>query len=576
MPSFLTPWWQRNSGVLERERQSFDNAGMEVKFDETARPGQMVAHVIYQAIEREIHLDVIYPPLYPQFRPDISAGGEKFDIHQNPVDKRLCMTGNRSSEWYQFETAAELIEKRMPELLSDNDNEVGYRDGQAAPISNFFHYSPNSAIIVDGAWTLPGGVFDATVKAHIVFRNDSFDYVRGTVSDIRRRKNRTILRKMDDRQGHRLQHIAIRCPLLVVQTLALIDAPNEQLQSLCVMHPVAAERNWVHLENKYGNLTVCMFGISFNEEVAPGRTGLGYQFFLIVKTGSGEKIHRIRAQRGGRDDIGTRVPQVQGLRHKTITLNGAGAIGSPAVLEFARNGVDHLLINDSDYFDIATSPRWALGLPSVGGAKSAELMDYISAHFPRTKVTALGLHIGSADIGVDFKKYMDAMTKLFDHTNIIVDFSAEIGVQNFLHHVAMEIDVPFVFASATNGAEGGLVGRFMPGSCHGCWYCLQCALQAEENDLVQYISAPNIKDDGDAFPAGCTHPTFTGAGFDLQEVSLQAVRMTTQSLLEDNADSIVARLSFAGKSRIPVWEEIEVMPRPECATCRGKTAISAS
>ena len=164
------------------------------------------------------------------------------------------------------------------------------------------------------------------------------------------------------------------------------------------------------------------------------------------------------------------------------------------------------------------------------------------------------------------------MTDLLEGTGAIVDFSAEIGVQNFLQGVANELEVPFIFASATNGAAGGLVGRFMPGSHHGCWYCLQCALHADAEDSVQHIPSPEIKDDGDVFPAGCTHPTFTGAGFDLQEVTMHAVRMTTQALLDDNADSLIARLGFSGKSRTPVWEEFEVIPRAECAICSGKIA----
>ena len=53
---------------------------------------------------------------------------------------------------------------------------------------------------------------------------------------------------------------------------------------------------------------------------------------------------------------------------------------------------------------------------------------------------------------------------------------------------------------------------------------------------------------------------------------MHAVRMTTQALLDDNADSLIARLGFSGKSRTPVWEEFEVIPRAECAICSGKIA----
>lgn len=573
MPSFQTPWWQRFPDVLERERQGFVVSGMEAEFDTSVRIGQMVARTVYRVGEREIRLDVIYPPEFPYFRPEIIAEGESFSIHQGLIDKKLCMTGSRSGEWYQFKTAAALIQERMPDLLSDNDNKIEHLDDQAAPVSSFFQYTHKSAIIVDGDWYLPNGVFDATVKASVSLKDTGFDFIRGVVSEIRRRKDRSILRRMDERQGHNILPVKLSCPIIVGQSPALLNDPKEQVQALSAIFPVAAQRPWVELANEYGKFSACMFGISFKEEVKPGVKGQGYQFFFIIKTRNGEEIHRIRAMRGGLNDIGTRVPQVRGLRHKTITLNGAGAIGSPAALEFARNGVGHLRINDPDYFDIATSPRWALGFPSTGGVKSVELLSFISVHHPRTAVSATGVCIGMADHGDSLEAYNKMMASMFGDTNIIVDMSAEIAVQNFLHDLSMEHGVPFVFASATSGAEGGLVGRFMPGSRKGCWYCMQCALHAEEGDPTQKIPPPDISDDGAAFPAGCTHPTFSGAGFDLQEVSLQTVRMTTQALLDDNTDSIVARLGFTGKSRIPTWEEFEIVPRPECAACSGKLAL---
>ncbi len=572
MLSFHTPWWQRFPDVLERERQGFADAGMEFELDDTARPGQLVVHVVYKFNERVLHLDVVYPHLFPYFRPEISADGDTFEIHQNPLDKRLCMTGDRSAEWYDFETAADLIDRRMPELLADNDNKVGYREGQAAPVSGFFHYLPQSTVIVDGTWTLPSGTFDAKVKANIAFNIHTIEFFRGTVSEIRRRKSRTTFRKMDNQQGHKAQPVELSCPIIVVPELNLINDAKKQLQALSVMHPAASERHWIDL----GNSSICVLGVSFKEEITPGEVGQGFQFFLIVKTATDEDVFRVRAQRGGITDIGTRVPQVQGLKKKVITLNGVGALGSPAALEFARNGAKHLLINDRDYFDIATSPRWVFGLPAAGGIKTFELKKHIDLHYPRTDVSAFSIHIGFADIGQGFKVYIDAMTQLFEHTNAIVDFSAEIGVQNFLHGFSVDLGVPFIFASATTGGEGGLVARFMPGSHHGCWYCLQCALHSDEDDPVQHIPPPAMSDDGTAFPAGCTHPTFTGVSFDLQEVTLQTVRMTTQALLDKNADSLVARLGFSGKSRIPVWEEFEVVPRPECRTCNSRKMEAAS
>jgi hypothetical protein len=60
---------------------------------------------------------------------------------------------------------------------------------------------------------------------------------------------------------------------------------------------------------------------------------------------------------------------------------------------------------------------------------------------------------------------------------------------------------------------------------------------------------------GTVLPVGCNQPTFTGGGFDLQEVSLQVVRTVLSLVDDDDRDWDMAVLSHRkGKRRIlPDW-----------------------
>ncbi|MER9533874.1 hypothetical protein NKI89_29360 [Mesorhizobium sp. M0309] len=71
-------------------------------------------------------------------------------------------------------------------------------------------------------------------------------------------------------------------------------------------------------------------------------------------------------------------------------------------------------------------------------------------------------------------------------------------------------------------------------------------------------------------PAGCSERTFTGAAYDLQELSLQAVRLAIDTL-SGKADegSVVQTLSFVDDERAPCPPSWRVDPLPIHRDCWG-------
>jgi hypothetical protein len=72
-------------------------------------------------------------------------------------------------------------------------------------------------------------------------------------------------------------------------------------------------------------------------------------------------------------------------------------------------------------------------------------------------------------------------------------------------------------------------------------------------------------------PAGCSERTFTGASYDLQELSLHAARVAVGFLTEGigRDSSTIYTLGFqeADGVKIPTWRVDQLRPHAQC-TCR--------
>ena len=92
------------------------------------------------------------------------------------------------------------------------------------------------------------------------------------------------------------------------------------------------------------------------------------------------------------------------------------------------------------------------------------------------------------------------------------------------------------------------------------------------------IPTPPLDRSGRVQPAGCASPTFTGAGFDLGQVALGAVRLTVQTLSSRTGlypaadyDVMVCSLREAdGRVIAPRWGTFALRRHPSCLRCHGR------
>lgn len=277
------------------------------------------------------------------------------------------------------------------------------------------------------------------------------------------------------------------------------------------------------------------------------------------RPGAAPKGAVIPVLRAGRSDLGARVPAIAAFAGRKVTIVGVGALGAPIAIELARNGVGRLTLVDFDVVEPGNSVRWPLGAPAWGKPKVSVLKEYIEAHFPGCHVEPRPHALGMNSNPTDDEMLADVLAD----TDLLIDASASHGVNRLLWDRTQRRDVPMIQLGATPEVRGGTVVHYSVGG--PCVLCLQRAR------IAGAVDEPSGKDvDGWVQPAGCGERTFVGADYDLQELSLQAIRQAVAVVSGSLGASVVDTLDLAtdgDRSSPPVWRRQTLNRSPEC-NCR--------
>lgn len=289
------------------------------------------------------------------------------------------------------------------------------------------------------------------------------------------------------------------------------------------------------------------------------------------QSGKNRDTHNLffaRAERAGREDLTSRIPELSQLCKKTVTVVGLGCLGAPSVLEFARCGVGEIRIIDFDIVEAGTIVRWPFGLTAVGKYKTDVISDFINKNYPYTKVVPFNHRIGD----VNPAERLDVIGSALDNTDLVFDATAEIGLQHLLSDFAAERSIPYIGISATFGNWGGMLFRIRPLVTEGCWVCFMHYLE----DRV--IPTPVADPSGPFQPIGCADPTFTGSSFDSGIICLSGIRLAVSTLtaqqekgypLFDWDVAIVNLRDEKGNAIVPTWRTYSLKKHPSCSCSKG-------
>jgi hypothetical protein len=323
--------------------------------------------------------------------------------------------------------------------------------------------------------------------------------------------------------------------------------------------PVLGQPSWTRVAD--GEVSIA--GIVFEEEVRRDEFEDAWLFLVTLRNGG---AYVSAGQRLSEADLGERIPRLAPLRDKTVALTGCGALGAPIALELSRAQLGRLRLLEYDQVEVGNIVRWSNGLTAVGHEKLNVLTGLIGADYPYTAVEPFARPLGEARIAVSDEPEFEMLERLLAGSDVLVEATAELGIQHLLSTLADERKIPQVYAWATEGAFGGAVARIVPGGS-GCWLCLQRALDDGT------IRTPPREQQGTVQPRGCATRTFTGANFDLLPIVAQATRVTAGLLAGDHSGDDVMVLALVDRDGTPLaaprWETFPLPPQPECSQCGG-------
>lgn len=568
----LRPWWQRWPERLDYEIEALRAAGIPFDIDEGARAVGAIRLNLRPTVEGEqLNLVAVFPDLYPYVRFEVLAPDLTLEHHQNPLAKNLCLIGRSTSNWNVTDTVAGFIKDRLSLVLkaarAGNPHEVGsIEEHQGEPVSNYYPYEPNAMVMVDSSWSLPT---TCTQGELVIGLPDQVGPVlRGVALEILG-SGGTLLASADPALLP-LYPRRIRGRWFRAQKPAPTADPRRFLEGHAREHKKIQRPTWRPLVNSW---RVDVVGVLFPEEVRYREIGDGWIFVVQVeesKPGQGARhaIYFARAGRVGRADMTSRVPELTQLTNRRVVVIGLGGIGAPSAIEFARCGVGELRVLDRDVIEPGTIVRWPLGIAAAGLTKAAAIKQFVSTHYPYTNVIAHQHFIGNAmgTSGQDLK----ILDELLDNVDLVYDATAELGLQHLFSDLAAERSVPYICASTTTGAWGGLIARIRAGKTEGCWNCLQWHL------MESAIPTPPNDPSGLVQPKGCGDPTFTGAGYDVSEIALAGVRLAVATLCRGQSGGypdfewdvgVLALRDIDGRAIASRWNTFSLSRHPKC-TCR--------
>ena len=577
----MQPWHERHPERLAEERQALLAFGATVHAVADESDDGLIRWIVSIPVSSlglpdghplpdPLRLNVVFPDSFPYMRPEV-ATLDPFLLqrHHHPFGRNLCLLPRRTFYWDSDTLLANHLREQLPLLVAraagaENPAILEMEGEQAEPYTDYYEYLQPAAVFVPteiDVYEFPErGVLQVSAPRgidggiQVVVRG--VETPTGAISpDLPESLGRQFPKK------GRVPFVRLADPL---------DAPNGQhgLARLAeIGKPLKLARV---LSTKKGELK--LGAVLFPEEsVAGGTTGW---LFIARWRSSGhrrkraapEKAHYVRAQRIGRTALLARKSGLSELGSKTIALVGLGALGAPIALGLARAGAGLLRLLDRDVVDAGTVMRWPLGFPSVGHSKTDVLKHIIEAHYPYTSVTAVQRRLGSTFS--DGEPEHLVLGQFLEGADILVDAAAEWGVSHLLADLAREFRIPYARVFATAGAWGGEVSIIHPES-DACWGCVY---EAQKDGLMMFPStAPSHE--GEVQPTGCPDPTFTGAGFELDPISSEAVRMVVSSLLGPDGGSYpalpwqVAVLSLRdeeGRLIPPTWHTYPLKRHPRC------------
>lgn len=531
------------------------DAGYCFTLDETSKAaGQIILTVKFPLNGVDHPLTVVFPDFYPQLPFEIFGKSLPPGRHICPNSGLLCLIQNPQTSWQIGDTLAKMLSKQVNDIINahldpleaDEAKEGTQRSGQ-------YSYTLDSILLTQN-WDIPAQHSYGKLLIGLESRLVAGQPIRGAVIEVQDSDGKLIA-KLDETLANRYRE-KIRG-----RWVRLTNPPDfsgvDPLADAIKVAPSLAHPKFDGGPD--------IIGMLFPEE--SGYKVIVENWIFTVRTKYKEKngkasypMELTRSDCFDRENMMARVHSLSPLSSKKVLIVGVGAIGSMVAWQLARAGVKKMILLDQDFVQVGNIPRWLLGIHAVGKSKARAVADFLTLNYPFISLMWACHKIGS--IG-DFK----ILRSVFEEVDLVIDATAEWGVNRLLSDLCKAESISYLWATGTHGSRGGSVGRVVPNKTKGCWKCYQHHMN---DGSIVTPAADNLPD---IQPKGCFHPTFTGTGFDMDHVSLEASRLAVATLCSNQANSYtdmcwdVAILNLWSNNNTPIapqWLSYSLERHPNC------------
>lgn len=551
------PWFEKNPELFKEQRLILESAGFTLNQDVLSKERRVLFEGRSKADPERI-LIVMLPEGFPSCAPKIfdTPPSKILVRHHRGDNRQLCLFGFDENRWTATLTVAAALTEAENLIGQFKDTNPTPENQPPEPLTRTIAYCLDAAIFVpppistfDGfpQLTAPTGRFLGRFVHEGEFKRETKG--RGVILEA----------TFGDKK--------LRCGIPFVDYLGkqgkeihgewyyLKDPPTQEtllgILKKCLQQSMALKRTDYY-----------WFAVIFREEAGGGQSRLTW---LVVRAYIKEqgKFHCIRTFPYIQNERFVRVPGLEGLENKRITVVGCGSLGSKIAANLAASGVRRFHLVDYDYYEPNNAVRHELGVECFGLSKEKALLDRLCALNPAVaeNSSSFTFQVGSSSPFDQEQKFYD----LVKASDLVIDTVAIHSVSHFLNRLSCEFRIPTLFSTVTNGAWSGEIVRVVPGKTP-CWMCW----------VDQYYdqkppSAP--KPSAEIFAPGCDHPTFTGTTYDLGIVAGLATSLAVETLLPEMqlADFSKNYIRWSGKDakgrHLFQTEMLPINAQPACCYC---------
>lgn len=580
----VAPWWERYPGRFEHEITLLEAAGFAPVVDETAKANGLARLTVTVPVADlgPVEMRATFPDLYPYFRPEVAAFGLDLPHHQHPFSKNLCLIGRATGNWGPADTLVDLLTEQVPltvaagivEPPAGPERDALPEEQQAEPYGDYYQYAPNFMVLIDGGWRIPHDATHGTATMRLrggLPPTDDIDaHTLGVIAEVRDERGTVLATAPESLTRFFPGEIAARWSRLSAPVASSNPADvwaGAEATDLGGTPPLVAFQSRTAPR-------VQVRAVLFPEEVAWRESGDGWLFVvrqpgIVLQAKQSKKrklaarsyttpdrLWLVRAGRAGPGDLAARTPELVGITNRRAVVVGAGALGSTVAIQLARAGIGTIVTMDRDTLDPGNTVRHAVSFLQSGRLKAVATSATVVDHSPYVVSRFNSLSIGTVRDEPTGMTDAEVLDNALSQTDLVIDATAEIGIQHLLADEARRRGLPYLCVTATNGGWGGMVALITPGRTDGCWFCL--LKHMDDGTIPTPPAAPSEF----VQPPGCASPTFTGAGFDLDHLSLHAVRAAAAALLGDTPGAyptlphdvaVLALRDHDGTPTLPNW-----------------------